>query len=86
MGSRYQGRKNKPTPRSNNDQCDYKVGAILDLIYVRRKDPKPGERKVAQIPVVKGGTRCKNPSLISKATGERRCEQHLCAIYPISNS
>jgi hypothetical protein len=82
MGPRFQGRKNKSTPRSTNDQCDFKIGAYLELIYVKRKNPKPNERAVAQIPVVKGGTKCKSSALARKPNGERRCVEHLGMEYP----
>ncbi len=86
LGPRDIGRKNKPTPRRENDLCDYKIGARIKLIYVKRKNPQPGERKVAQIPVIDGGTRCKSRALVRKPTGERRCAEHIGATYKQQNT
>ena len=80
IGPRFAGRKGKSTPRVAPDQCDYKIGGTKKAIYVKRKNPKPGERKVAQIFVIDGGRRCESPALISTPE-KRRCAEHLSSDY-----
>lgn len=75
------GRKGKPTPRTNADCCDYRPGATTKLIFVARKNPRPDERKVAQIPIIVGGKPCPKKSLVRKPDGTRRCIDHIASTY-----